>query len=189
MASAIAKEIPRLHLERKYDYINNYGLSAYDASVLVKEREVADYFEECLKLGIDAKSASNWITTQILGYINKENLKINTLFLTPHRLKDLVDAITSGKISSKQAKEIFFKVIEEQKEVKDFITNDNTQISDEEELTKIIEEVIANSPNQVSEYKEGKTNLFDYFVGQVMKNTRGKANPVITKKILNEKLR
>lgn len=184
----LKKEIPRLHLERKYDYINNYGLSNYDATILVKEKDIADYFEECLKLNIEAKTASNWITTQILGYINKNDLTIKDIYLTPTRLKDLIDLINKGTISSKQAKEIFEKVIKEQKEVKDFITSDSSQINDKEELTNLIEEIIKNSPNQVEQYKAGKTNLFDYFVGQVMKNTRGKANPVLTKEILTEKL-
>ncbi len=185
----LRKEIPRLHLERKYDYINNYGLSNYDATILVKEKNVADYFEECLNLGIDAKVASNWITTQVLGYTNKYEVNIQDIYLTPKRLKDLTDLIKDGTISSKQAKEIFFKVIEEAKEVKEFISKDNAQISDKEELTKIIEEIINNNLNQVNEYRNGKTNLFDYFVGQVMKNTRGKANPVLTKEILNDKLK
>ena len=185
----IKSSIPRLHLERKQDYIKNFGLSNYDAEVLIKEKEISDYFEECLKLGIDAKSATNWITTQILGYINKYDLTINDLFLTPKRLKDLIDETNKGTISSKQAKEIFFKVIEEKKEVKAFLSKDNAQISDKEELTKIIEEILANNQTQIEEYKSGKTNIFDYFVGQVMKNTRGKANPVLTKEILTEKLK
>ncbi len=185
----LKKEIPRLHLERKYDYINNYGLSNYDATILVKEKNVADYFEECLDLGIDAKVASNWITTQVLGYTNKYEVDIKDVYLTPKRLKDLTDLISKGTISSKQAKDIFFKVMEEKKEVKDFVSKDNAQISDKEELTKIIDDIIANNPNQVEEYRGGKTNLFDYFVGQVMKNTRGKANPVLTKEILNYKLK
>ncbi len=186
---SLKKEIPRLHLERKYDYINNYGLSSYDAGILVKERAIADYFEECLKLGIDAKMAANWIITQILGYINKAEIAITDIYMTPKRLKNLTDLINTGKISSKQAKEIFNKVIEEQKEVKDFISNDNAQISDREELIKIIDNIILNSESQVEQYKAGKTNLFDYFVGQVMKETRGKANPVLTKEILNDKLK
>lgn len=185
----IKKKIPRLHLKRKEDYINQYGLSSYDAEVLVKEKEVSDYFEECLNLGVEAKSASNWITTQILGYINKYDLTINDLFLTPKRLKDLIDETNKGTISSKQAKEIFFKVIEEKKEIKDFISKENAQISDKEELTKIINEILANNQSQIEEYKNGKTNIFDYFVGQVMKNTRGKANPVLTKEILTERLK
>lgn len=184
----LKQEIPRLHLERKYDYMNTFGLSNYDATILVKEKCVSDYFEECLNLGIDAKIASNWITTQILGYINKYELEIHDLFLTPNRLKDLTDAISKGTISSKQAKEIFYKVIEEKKEVKDFISKENSQISNKEELEAIIDKILEVSSKQIEEYRSGKTNLFDFFVGQVMKETRGKANPVLTKEILTEKL-
>ncbi len=185
----IKTNIPRLHLERKQDYVNNYGLSSYDAEILVKEKAIADYFEECLSLHIDAKSAANWIITQILGYINKNNSNINELYLTPKRLKDLIAELDKGTISSKQAREIFIKVIEEKKEVRDFISKDNAQLSDKEELTKIIDEILANNQSQIEEYKNGRTNIFDYFVGLVMKQTRGKANPVLTKEILTEKLK
>ncbi|MCM1053378.1 MAG: Asp-tRNA(Asn)/Glu-tRNA(Gln) amidotransferase subunit GatB [Ruminococcus sp.] len=184
----IKNEIPILHLERKYDYINNYGLNNYDATVLVKEKGISDYFEECLKEKIDAKTAANWITTQILGYINKNNLSINDIFITPKRLKELVTEIDKGTISSKQAKEIFVKALEEHQEIKSYISKDNAQISDDEKLTKIIDEIISRSEEQVTAYKNGKTNLFDYFVGQVMKETKGKANPTLTKEILNSKL-
>lgn len=186
---SIASTIPRLHLERKIDYINNHGLSNYDAEILVKDKEISDYFEQCLTLQMDAKAAANWIITQILGYINKNNTNINDLYLTPKRLKDLIDELDKKTISSKQAKEIFEKVIEEKKEVSDFISKENAQISDKDELTKMIEEILANNQSQIAEYKNGRTNIFDYFVGQVMKQTRGKANPVLTKEILTEKLK
>ena len=186
---SIASTIPRLHLERKIDYINNHGLSNYDAEILVKDKEISDYFEQCLTLQMDAKKAANWIITQILGYINKNNTNINDLYLTPKRLKDLIDELDKKTISSKQAKEIFEKVIEEKKEVSDFISKENAQISDKDELTKMIEEILANNQSQIAEYKNGRTNIFDYFVGQVMKQTRGKANPVLTKEILTEKLK
>ena len=184
----IKKEIPKLALERKQDYINKYGLNNYDASILVKEKDISDYFEECLKLGIDAKMASNWITTQILGYINKEEINIKDFYFTSKRLKDLLDAINEGTISTKQAKEIFLNAILNKKEVKDFISKDNAQISDKSELIRIIDEILANNKEQIVAYHNGRTNLFDYFVGQVMKETRGKANPVLTKEILSEKL-
>ncbi len=184
----LKKSIPRLHLERKYDYINNYGLSNYDAGVLVKDINIANYFEECLELNIDAKMAANWITTQILGYINKAEISINDLFFTPKRLADLINLINKGTISSKHYKDIFMKVIENKKEVMEFVSKDNAQISDSEELTKIIDSIIGNNPDNVEAYKNGKTNLFDFFVGQVMKETKGKANPVLTKEILNKKL-
>lgn len=127
------------------------------------------------------------ITTQILGYINKAEISINDLFFTPKRLADLINLINKGTISSKQAKDIFMKVIEN-KEVMEFVSKDNAQISDSEELTKIIDSIIGNNPDNVEAYKNGKTNLFDFFVGQVMKETKGKANPVLTKEILNKNL-
>lgn len=184
----IKASIPRLHLERKDDYINNYNLSSYDASVLVKDRNIADYFEECIKLGVDAKAATNWITTSIMGYLNQNNVDIKDFYVTPSRLKELIDAISSGVISSKQAKEIFNKIIVDKKEVKDYLNSDNAQISDEETLTNLIDEILNQNEKQVEDYHNGRTNLFDYFVGQVMKETRGKANPVLTKEILNKKL-
>ena len=184
----IKKEIPKLQNERKEEYINNYNLSEYDATIIVKEKEISDYFEECLKLNIDPKIASNWLTVNIIGYLNKEGILINNLYLKPEMLKFIIDNINNGTISSKQAKEIFFKVLEEKKEPKNYISKDNAQISDKAELEKLIDEILANNENQIQEYKNGRTNLFDYFVGQVMKNTKGKANPVITKEILHDKL-
>ncbi len=184
----IRKSIPPLALERKDKYMSTYGLSDYDATVIVKEKEYADYFEECIKIGIDAKVASNWLTTQILGEINHEEITLEEFYLTPKLLKQIIEALEKGTISSKQAKEIFYKSVEAKKEPKTFINNDMAQISDENTLTTIIDTIITNNPEQVKQYQNGKDNLFDYFVGQVMKETRGKANPVLTKEILKQKL-
>ena len=185
---SIRSSIPKLFMERKKDYIENYHLSEYDAGVLIKEKAISDYFEECLRLGIDAKTATNWITVTIVGELNKEELSISDFYITPACLKQIIDKINDGTISSKQAKEIFYKALESKKEPVTFISKDNAQISDKEELLSLITDIIKNNANQVEQYKAGKTNLFDYFVGQVMKATRGKANPVMTKEILNEEL-
>lgn len=184
----IRKSIPELPYERKDKYITKYGLSDYDATILVKDKNISDYFEKCLEIGIDAKIACNWVTVNIVGYLNKNEMDIRDFYLTPEMLKFIIDNMNNGTISSKQAKEVFFKVLEEEKEPKSFISKENAQISDASELESIIEEILKNNENQVNEYKNGKTNLFDYFVGQVMKNTRGKANPVITKELLHKKL-
>jgi len=184
----IRKSIPALANERKQKYKDTYGLSHYDASVIVKERDYAEYFERCIELGIEPKTACNWLTTQILGEINKEEIPLQDFYITPERLKQIIVELEKGTISSKQAKEIFYKAITEKKEPKTFISKDNAQISNKEELENIINKILEENPKQIEEYKNGKDNLFDYFVGQVMKNTRGKANPVITKEILNEKL-
>lgn len=185
----IRKSIPALANERKKKYMKEYALSNYDAGVIVKEREYAEYFEDCIQLGIDAKTACNWLTTQILGEINKEEISIKEFYLTPNLLKQIIDEIKKGTISTKQAKEIFYKAITEKKEPKTFISSDMAQISDAKELETIINKILEENRHQVEEYKNGKDNLFDYFVGQVMKSTRGKANPVMTKEILKEKLK
>ena len=184
----IKESIPELPMERKKKYIEEYNLSSYDAGVLVKDKNISDYFEECVKLGIDPKIASNWVTVNIVGELNKEDKSIKEFYLTPSMLKQIIDNIANGTISSKQAKEIFAKSIEEEKEPKNYISKDNAQISDENELTTLIIKILDENPNQIELYKNGRDNLFDYFVGQVMKNTRGKANPVMTKEILHKEL-
>ena len=110
---------------------------------------------------------------------------ITEFYITPSMLKQILDGINDGTLSSKQAKEVFFKALEEKKEPKNFISKENAQISDKDELTRIVCEIMDNSAVQIEQYKAGKTNLFDYFVGQVMKETKGRANP----KTVNELLR
>ncbi|MDY3948172.1 MAG: Asp-tRNA(Asn)/Glu-tRNA(Gln) amidotransferase subunit GatB [Bacilli bacterium] len=184
----IVNTIPRLPLERQNSYITEYGLSAYDAKILVKDKDIASYFEECINLGLDAKMASNWITVNIVTELNKDNSSIKDFYITPLYLKQILDRITDGTISNKQAKEVFSKALEEKKEPQSFISKENSQISNEDELRSIITKIINNNPGQKEAYLNGKTNLFDYFVGQVMKQTRGKANPIKTKEILSEEL-
>ncbi len=184
----IKKCIPVLPNERKIKYINEYGLSEYDANIIIKNKEYADYFEECISLGMDKKIAANYLIVQIIAYLNKEAISLNEFYLKPNLLNQIISELEKGNISSKQAKDIFNKALEEEKEPKNFISKDNAQISDSNELTNIIDNILSNNTLQVEAYKGGKTNLFDYFVGQVMKETRGKANPSLTKEILKDKL-
>ena len=184
----IKASIPMLPRERKAMYINDFGLSEYDANIIIKEKDYADYFEECVKLGMDSKTAANWLIVQIIAYLSKCDITLKEFYLKPKLLKQLIDEQVKGTISSKQAKEIFFKSLEEEKEPKTYISKDTTQITDRGEIEIIIDAILENNPGQIEQYKNGKTNLFDYFVGQVMKETRGKANPVITKEILKDKL-
>lgn len=184
----IKKSIPMLPKDRKNIYINDYLLSEYDANIIIKERTTADYFEKCVNLGINPKTAANWLIVQIVAYLNKNDMELKDFYLKPVYLKQITDAQEEGIISSKQAKEIFNKSLEENREPNNFISKDNGQISDEKELNILIENILNSNTKQIEEYKNGKTNLFDYFVGQVMKETRGKANPIVTKKILKDKL-
>ncbi len=184
----IRKSIPKLAYERKKTYINDYKLSEYDANVLIKNKDVSDYFDECLELGIDAKLATNWVTVLIVGYANKNEENIKDIFVTPKRLSVILDFLKKGVISSKQAKEVFYKCLEEKKEPSEFIDVNNAQISDRGKLEEIIGVILKNNESQIEAYKNGKTNLFDYFVGQVMKETKGKANPSLTKELLKDAL-
>ncbi len=184
----IKKSIPVLPRERKKKYMEEFGLSDYDATIIVKEKVSADYFEECLSLGIKPKVAANWLTVQIIAYLNKYDIELKDFYLKPEYLKQITDELEKGTISSKQAKEIFFKALEEEKMPKTYIKEDNLQLSDKGKLEEIINTILENNPSQIEQYKGGKTNLFDFFVGQVMKETRGKANPVMTKELLKEKL-
>ena len=183
----IRKSIPELAMDRKKKYMDEYNLSAYDAGVLTQIKDISDYYEECVKLGLDKKQAANWVTVNIIAELNKDDSSIKDFFITPPMLKEILDAINNGTISSKQAKEVFAKCLEEKKEPSGFIS-ENTQMSDSKELEKIIDIIIENNPSQVAEYRGGRDRLFDFFVGQVMKETRGKANPVMTKEILHNKL-
>lgn len=188
LVEEIKKCIPVLPNERKIKYINEYGLSEYDANIIIKNKEYADYFEECVSLGMDKKIVANYLIVQIIAYLNKEDISLNEFYLKPNLLNQIISELEKGNISSKQAKDIFNKALEEEKEPKNFISKDNAQISDSNELTIIIDNILKNNTSQVEAYKGGKTNLFDYFVGQVMKETRGKANPSLTKEILKDKL-
>ncbi len=184
----IKATIPPLATERRDKYINELGVSPRDAKIIVKEKPLADYFEETVSLGANPQSAANWINSIILGHLNKMEKTIEELFLTPKMLKGLIDLVESSKISGKQAKEVLTKSLEEEKDPVKLVSElGMSQITDEAELTKIIKEVIVENPTQLESYKKNP-KLFDYFVGQVMKKTRGKANPALSAKILKQEL-
>lgn len=181
----IRKSIPQLANERKERYINEYGISAYDAKILVKEKNVADYYEETIKLGANPKSASNWITSIILGYLNKNEMEMKDIFLTPSMLAELIKMVEDGKISSKQSKEVFYKVLEEKKEPSVIVAELGIkQIGGEDEILKIVTEVLDEQPAAIETYKQGRTNIVDFLVGQVMKKTKGQANPAMTRNMM-----
>lgn len=184
----IRASIPTLPNERKQKYMKEYQLSEYDSNIIIKDKKTADYFEECIKLGMNAKTAANWLTVQILAYLKAEDIDIKDFYLKPAYLYQITTEIEKGTISSKQAKDIFAQAIKEEKEPKNYINQENAQINDEEELTNLITGILEKNQTQIEAYRNGRTNLFDFFVGQVMKETKGKANPVLTKQILKEKL-
>ena len=185
----IKQDIPRLAHERKEEYINEYGISSYDAGVLVKEKAISDFFEETINLGADAKSASNWVTTNLLGHLNKMELTINEAKLTPEHLAELIKMVEDKEISSQQAKGVFTESLETGKSPKQIAADKGLkQITDTGEITKIVNEVLDENPNIIEQYKNGKTAMVNYLVGQVMKKTGGKANPGLARDIMSTEI-
>ncbi len=184
----IKSEIPMLQYDRIQKYMNDYGLSRYDSDIIVRDKKVSDYFEETIKLKVNPKSSANFITTMILGYLNKYEKSINELYLTPQMLCELIKMVDDGKISSKQSKQVFFKCVEESKEPKVVVKELGiTQITDDKIIRDIVIKLLDERPDLIEDHRKGK-NTFDYFVGQVMKQTRGQANPSITANIIREEM-
>ena len=184
----IRKTIPVLADIRKDNYMNNLGLDEYNANILIKDINIANYFEKCVEVGIKPIIAANYINGIITSYINEKDININDFYLKPEYLKQINDAKESGVLSSKQVKEVFYKSLEEEKEPKNFISKEDAQVSDEDLIESIIDRILSSHEKEILEYKNGRTNIFDFFIGQVMKETRGKANPIITKELLHKKL-
>ena len=184
----IRKTIPVLADIRKDNYMNNLGLDEYNANILIKDINIANYFEKCVEVGIKPIIAANYINGIITSYINEKDININDFYLKPEYLKQINDAKESGILSSKGVKEVFYKSLEEEKEPKNFISKEDAQVSDENLIESIIDNILSSHEKEILEYKNGRTNIFDFFVGQVMKETRGKANPIITKDLLHKKL-
>ena len=184
----IDKSLPSLPDDIREELVNDYGLSNYDASVISEEKEIADFFFAASK-GQDGKLVSNWLTTELFGFLNKSNLSLKDSPITPAQLGQLVGFISDGTISGRIAKDVFVEmfnngtdasIIIEQKGLK--------QNSNMKEIEKMIEKIIDQNEDKVVEYKNGKDKLFGFFVGQVMKESGGKANPKIVNQILKEKL-
>ena len=184
----IRKTIPVLADARKDNYMSNLGLDEYNANILIKDINIANYFEKCVEVGIKPIEAANYINGIITSYINEKDININNFYLKPEYLKQINDAKESGILSSKGVKEVFYKSLEEEKEPKNFISKEDAQISDENLIESIIDRILSSHEKEIIEYKNGRTNIFDFFVGEVMKETRGKANPIITKDLLHKKL-
>ena len=184
----IRKTIPVLADARKDNYMSNLGLDEYNANILIKDINIANYFEKCVEVGIKPNEAANYINGIITSYINEKDININNFYLKPEYLKQINDAKESGILSSKGVKEVFYKSLEEEKEPKNFISKEDAQVSDENLIESIIDRILSSHEKEIIEYKNGRTNIFDFFVGEVMKETRGKANPIITKDLLHKKL-
>lgn len=179
-------ELPQLPAQKRHHYENELGLSAYDTRVLTEDKPVADYFESAIALGANPKSAANWITQDIAGYLNKQKLTISEIKLTAANLADVITRIENGKISNAQAKEKLTDLLNGVSPEEAFAGQE--LISDRTILEPIIDEIIAANPQQVEKYRKGNTNLKGFFVGQVLKKTDKRAEPKLTNQLVEEKL-
>ncbi|HOV91500.1 MAG TPA: Asp-tRNA(Asn)/Glu-tRNA(Gln) amidotransferase subunit GatB [Candidatus Kapabacteria bacterium] len=190
----IKKELPELPFERRTRFQIEYGLPWYDANILVTDKYVGEFYENAAQLleiknETTYKLLSNWIMTEVLRVLSEKNITISELELNPKFLAELVVLLSDNSISSRIAKDIFEEMISTKKSPKDIIIEKGiTQISNSDELELIIKEIISNNQDSVEKYKSGKKNVFGFLVGQVMKQTQGKANPQIVNQILEKYL-
>ena len=185
-----AKEIPELPEQKVARYINELKIKEYDANVIAAQKELAYYFEEMLKEGIEPKNAVTWLTIELLGRLNKASLDITKSPVSAKTLATLVKKIEDGTISGKGAKDVLDYLMEnENKDIDAIIEKLGLkQISDDSAILAIIDEILANNEDKVAEYKAGKEKLFGFFVGQVMKASRGSANPQKVNELLKQRL-
>lgn len=191
----IEKTMPELPVAKLSRFIKDFSLPNYDAEILTSERETADYFENSVNLLQDKnvenyKLTSNWIMTDLLRVMKDEHVKIVEIKVTPKHLAELINNISTGLISGKIAKDIFTEMLQSGEMPKEIISKKGlTQLSDETEIENIVVKIIEQNPDETNRYREGKVQLIGFFVGEVMKATRGKANPKIVNKILESKLK
>jgi aspartyl-tRNA(Asn)/glutamyl-tRNA(Gln) amidotransferase subunit B len=182
-------ELPELPAEKRHRYESELGLSAYDARVLTDDRLVAEYFEAAVAAKANPKQTANWVMGDIAAYLNTGKHTITEIALTPLILAELITLIEDGTISGKIAKELLPELLSQGGSVKELVERKGlVQISDTDELEAIIDEVIAANPKELEQYRNGKTKLQGFFVGQVMKKTSGRADPKLTNQILSKKL-
>ena len=184
----IKAKMPELPQAKRDKYVE-LGLTPYDANVIVEQMETALFFDEVIKLGTNVKMASNFLMGEVTAYLKENKLTINETKLTPNMLKDLIDLIENKTITNNIAKSLIIKLLNDGGNVKEIVEKEGMgAISDTSALNKIIEDIIKANPNQVEQYKAGKEKLFGFFVGQVMKQTQGRANPQLLNDLIKAAL-
>lgn len=185
----VRSSLPELPDEKKERFMEEYGLPEYDAGVLTSAREIAEYFEACLETFPKPKPVSNWIMGSLLALLNAESKTIDESPVAAADLAALLQLVDDGVISGKIAKTVFEEMAVTGKAPKDIVQEKGlVQVTDESAIEKIVCAVMDASPEEVDAYRNGKKKLMGFFVGQVMKETKGKANPKIVNSILNRKL-
>jgi aspartyl-tRNA(Asn)/glutamyl-tRNA(Gln) amidotransferase subunit B len=185
----IRSAMPELPPAKRRRFVEEYGLREYDAQVLTINRDISNYFERVIAAGVEPRAAANWVTGDLAGALNAIGKDIPDSPVSPDRLAELLKLLASGEISSKLAKEVFARMMDTGQSASVIVDREGLrQISDTSALETIVDEVIAGNPKQVEEYRSGKTAVIKFLVGQVMKASRGQANPQMVNKLLASKL-
>jgi aspartyl-tRNA(Asn)/glutamyl-tRNA(Gln) amidotransferase subunit B len=185
----IRATIPELPDARKARYMSELGLPAYDADVITMSKDLSDFFDAAVQTGADAKSVSNWIMGDVIGHLNATQQELKDIKLTPEGLGQLIKLIEKGTISNKIAKTVFKEMVETGKSPEKIVEEKGlVQISDEGAIKQMVEEVVANNPQAVEDFKAGKEKAIGALVGQVMKASKGKANPGLVNQLLRDVL-
>lgn len=183
------QSLPEMPNKRRARYIAELGLPEYDAMVLTLTKEMSDFFEATLANGADAKLASNWLMGEVSAYLNSQKQELADTKLTPKYLAEMIQLIQDGTISSKIAKQVFKAAIEEGAEPKVYVEEKGlVQLSDPAKLIPLITEILDNNQQSIEDFKNGKDRAVGFLVGQIMKQTRGKANPAVVNQLLMAEL-
>ncbi len=185
----VKNSLPELAEQKRRRFLDEYKLPDYDAEVLTADKRLADYFESVVKEGVEPKRASNWIMTELIRELNRDERDISDCPVAPRALADMFKLVDDGTISGKIAKTVFAEMYKTSKSAAEIVKEKGLkQVTDEGEIIGIIEKVIADNPQQVEQFRSGKDKVVGFFVGQVMKATQGKANPQMVNELLKKKL-
>ncbi|HOP95439.1 MAG: Asp-tRNA(Asn)/Glu-tRNA(Gln) amidotransferase subunit GatB [Dictyoglomaceae bacterium] len=189
MVEEIKKEIPRLSQERRKYYITTLGLSPQDAEIIVSERELSDFFEETIKIYNNIKNLVNWISGEILNYLNDNKLEFKNLKIEPSKFVKIIEMVDRNEITRPTARDVLRKYLSTQEEPEKIIEKEGLRVvSDFSYLQEVIQRVISDNERAVSDWKKGKKQVINFLVGQVMKETKGRASLDIVKNLLEETL-
>ncbi len=181
------RSLPELPDQRKDRFVEQYELPEYDAVLLTADREVAEYFEQTVKSGAQAKKASNWIMTELMRELKGE--EISSCKVTASQLAALLQMVEKNTISGKIAKTVFLDMMESGKDPETIVKEKNLgQVSDVGELLSLVKEIVAANPTQAEDFRAGKTKLMGFFVGQLMQKTKGQANPQLANELFSKEL-
>ncbi len=185
----LEKSLPEMPIEKRARFVSEYGLSEKDASIIISSKTLAKFYEEVVGLGGNPKTVSNYILGDLLRMLNANNMEPEDIKISPKNFVSLLKIIESGKISNTAGKEVFKEMFETDKDPEIIIEEKGlSQISCSDEIEKLVDKVLSDNPKSIEDFKAGKTQAVGYLMGQVMKASKGKANPPVAKQMIEEKL-